>query len=62
MLEDRQSLTEFISEYPNVEVQTLRQLIRSTLKEQKQGKDLGSYRKLLRLIRDAAENNIGTEE
>lgn len=62
LLEDKQSLTEFISEYPDVEVQTLRQLIRGTLKEKKQGKDLGSYRKLFRLIRETAENSQNTTE
>ncbi len=55
LLKDPQALTSFISEYPQIEVQTLRQLIRSTLKEQKQGKDLGSYRKLFRFLRESAE-------
>lgn len=55
LLKDTGALTEFISQHPRIEVQTLRQMIRNTLKEQTQGKDLGSYRKLFRLIRKATE-------
>ncbi|MCB1663460.1 MAG: DUF615 domain-containing protein [Pseudomonadales bacterium] len=52
LLNDPNSITAFIDEYPQVNVQHLRQLIRNTLKERDKGKDLGGYRKLFRELRE----------
>lgn len=56
LMADPGAVTQFISEFPQVDSQQLRQLIRNALKQQKQGKDLGGYKKLFRFIRDVLEN------
>ncbi|MBA1145665.1 DUF615 domain-containing protein [Ectothiorhodospiraceae bacterium WFHF3C12] len=42
----------FVAEYPGVEIQPLRQLIRNTRREQQAGKPPKAYRELFRLIRE----------
>jgi len=58
LLNEHDALTEFISHYPTTDVQTLRQLLRATLKEQRTNKDLGSYRKLFRLLHSIIEPEL----
>ncbi|WP_048307915.1 ribosome biogenesis factor YjgA [Halomonas sp. PR-M31] len=52
--ESNEALETFIAEYPDVDRQTLRQLIRNARSERKRGKPPTSARKLFKLIRDTA--------
>lgn len=52
--EGNESLETFIAEYPDVDRQTLRQLIRNARSERKRDKPPTSARKLFKLIRDTA--------
>lgn len=52
LLNDPSSITALIEEYPQANVQHLRQLIRNTLREREKGKDLGGFRKLFRELRE----------
>lgn len=58
LLNDGDAITEFISSYPGADIQALRQLIRTTQKERRQNKDLGSYRKLFRQLREIIEPEV----
>ncbi|EXJ12713.1 MULTISPECIES: ribosome biogenesis factor YjgA [Nitrincola] len=49
------SLTDYIREFPEADIQKLRQLIRNTLKEQAMGAAPANYRKLFKFIRETAE-------
>lgn len=51
MLEDNDVVTEFIAQYPNVNTQQLRQLIRNAKKEQEKQLPPKAYRELFQLIR-----------
>ncbi len=50
---DNESLSEFIQQYPAINAQTLRQLIRNANKEAKLGKPPSASRKLFKLLREA---------
>lgn len=52
--DDNEALEAFIAEYPDVDRQTLRQLIRNARTERERGKPPASARKLFKLIRDTA--------
>jgi len=52
--EDGDALEAFIAEYPDVDRQALRQLIRNARNERQRGKPPTSARKLFKLIRDTA--------
>ncbi|MFC3283566.1 ribosome biogenesis factor YjgA [Litchfieldella rifensis] len=52
--EGDEALEAFIAEFPDVDRQTLRQLIRNAKSERKRGKPPANARKLFRLIRDTA--------
>ncbi|GAA5317704.1 MAG: ribosome biogenesis factor YjgA [Candidatus Pelagadaptatus aseana] len=52
---DKSELQKFVSEFPQVEVQLLRQLIRNAQKETSQKKPPSSARKLFKLIREQLE-------
>lgn len=49
--EGNDTLTEFVERYPNVEVQTLRQLVRAAKKDQQNNKNTGAAKKLFRLLK-----------
>ena len=51
LLADDEALTEFVSQFPGSDLQTLRALIRNTRKEQKEGKPPRAYRELFRLLK-----------
>jgi ribosome-associated protein len=53
--EGNETLTEFINQYQEVDVQQLRHLIRQTIKESELGKNLGSSKALFRLIRSVVQ-------
>ena len=55
LLKDKTALTDYLTQYPEADVQHLRQLIRNAQKEQAQQKNLGSIRKLFRYLRELAE-------
>lgn len=55
LLSDNSALTDYLSQYPEADVQHLRQLIRNAQKEQLQQKNLGCSRKLFRYLREIAE-------
>jgi ribosome-associated protein len=50
--DDNHCVTAFVEEYPDTDVQTLRQLIRNTRKDKENNKNTGQYKKLFRFIRD----------
>lgn len=54
LIDDNEALEAFIAEYPDVDRQTLRQLIRNAHSERERGKPPASARKLFKLIRDTA--------
>lgn len=54
LIEDDEALQAFIADYPDVDRQTLRQLIRNARNERERGKPPASARKLFKLIRDTA--------
>jgi ribosome-associated protein len=49
--EGKEALTEFISTYPQVEVQSLRQLIKKAVDEQQKGLHTGACKALFRFLR-----------
>lgn len=49
---DNNTLTAFVDEYPQTNIQTLRQLIRNTNKDKENGKNTGQFKKLFRFIRE----------
>jgi ribosome-associated protein len=53
LLASNDAVTEFIAEYPQVEVQQLRTLIRNAKKEQEKNQPGKSYRELFQLIKPA---------
>ncbi len=53
--EEGEALQSFIDEYPQAEIQYLRQLIRNAQKESKQNKPPASARKLFRYLRELIE-------
>lgn len=55
LADDKQSLTEFISVYPKVDTQQLRQLIKKAIEEQKQEHSLGASKSLFRFLRSYIE-------
>lgn len=54
--DDKKALQDFLSEFPDTEVQHLRQLIRNSQKEISQQKPPSASRKLFRYIREIIEN------
>lgn len=54
---DKQSLTNFISEFPQCDVQALRQIMTKAINEQKKGSNLGARKKLFRMIKQYIEEN-----
>lgn len=55
LLTEKTALTDYLADYPQADVQHLRQLIRNAQKEQAQQKNLGSSRKLFKYLREVAE-------
>lgn len=55
LLSEKNALTDYMAQYPEADVQHLRQLIRNAQKEQSQDKNLGNTRKLFRYLREIAE-------
>jgi ribosome-associated protein len=51
LLAEDEALTEFASQYPKTDIQTVRTLIRNSRKEQKEGKPPRAYRELFRLLK-----------
>lgn len=56
------ALQEFVTKYPNAEIQKLRTLIRNANKEKAANKTLKSSRELFKLIREITENQEGLNE
>ncbi len=54
LIDDDEALEPFIADYPDVDRQTLRQLIRNARSERQRGKPPTNARKLFKLIRDTA--------
>ena len=52
LLADDGALTAFAAEFPGADLQTVRNLIRNSRKEQKEGKPPRAYRELFRVIKD----------
>ena len=52
LLADDGALTEFGAEFPGADLQAVRNLIRNSRKEQKEGKPPRAYRELFRVIKD----------
>ena len=55
LLDESQALTQFLDEYPQVDIQHLRQLVRNTQKEKRHNQDGGAGRKLFRYLREVTE-------
>jgi ribosome-associated protein len=55
LLADDEALTSFAEEHPAADLQKMRSLIRSTRKEQKEGKPPRAYRELFRFIKEVFE-------
>ncbi|WP_046079781.1 ribosome biogenesis factor YjgA [Halomonas sp. HG01] len=55
LIEDDDALEAFIADYPDVDRQALRQLIRNARRERDQGKPPTNARRLFKLIRETAE-------
>jgi len=55
LLDESPALTQFFDEYPQVDVQHLRQLVRNTQKEKRHNQDSGAGRKLFRYLREVTE-------
>lgn len=55
--DDANCVTAFIEEYPETDIQSLRQLIRNTKKDKENGKNTGQYRKLFRFVKDTHERH-----
>lgn len=55
LLTEKTALTDYLVQFPEADVQHLRQLIRNAQKEQSQQKNLGSTRKLFRYLRELSE-------
>ncbi|ARU55960.1 hypothetical protein OLMES_1886 [Oleiphilus messinensis] len=53
LLTDNKALTEFLNEYPQVDIQALRNLIRAAQKDLKNGKNTGQQKKLFRLLKES---------
>ncbi|TXH98152.1 MAG: DUF615 domain-containing protein [Rheinheimera sp.] len=53
LIANSDAVTEFIAEYPQVEIQQLRTLIRNAKKEQEKNQPAKSYRELFQLIKPA---------
>jgi ribosome-associated protein len=53
LIEDDSALTEFAQKHPEVDLQTLRNLIRNARKEAAEGRPPKSYREIFKVIRDA---------
>lgn len=54
---DNNTLTEFVNQYPQTDIQALRQLIRNTRKDRDNNKNTGQYKKLFRFIREVHDNH-----
>lgn len=50
------ALTEFVGKHPNVDTQTLRQLVRNAAKDQQQDKTTGSAKKLFKFLKQYEED------
>ena len=60
LIEDtRNTVTEYVEEYPKTNVQLLRQLVRNSVKDQKNNKNTGASKKLFQFLRDNAKNHAG---
>jgi len=57
LIADDAALTQFASEHPGADLQALRSLIRSTRKEQKEGRPPRAFRELFRLIKECSTSN-----
>jgi ribosome-associated protein len=51
LLAEDEALTEFASQYPKTDIQTVRTLIRNSRKEQKEGRPPRAFRELFRLLK-----------
>lgn len=58
LVDDDSALAEFIAQFPNVDVQQLRTLIRNTRKEQLAKKPPANYRALFRMLREIMQNTV----
>jgi ribosome-associated protein len=55
LLTKKTALTDYLNQYPDADMQRLRQLIRNAQKEQSQQKNVGSTRKLFHYLREISE-------
>tara|TARA_R110001592_G_scaffold52649_10_gene161417 strand:- start:15044 stop:15586 length:543 start_codon:yes stop_codon:yes gene_type:complete len=55
--ESSPAVTEYIEKYPKTDVQYLRQLIRNTIKDQKNNKNTGAAKKLFQYLRDNSKKH-----
>lgn len=62
LADDKQVLTEFLQQYPDADVQHIRQLIRNAKKELANEKPPKSSRLLFRYLRELQENKLAIEE
>ena len=61
LLAEDDNLTRFLGEHPGVDVQTIRNMIRSARKEQQLGKPPRYFRELFQAIKAALENKDGAK-
>lgn len=61
LLEDDDALTEFAREYPAIDLQAMRTLIRNARREQKEGRAPRAFRELYRVVREAGEPTLTPE-
>jgi ribosome-associated protein len=57
LLEDDAALTEFASEHPAADLQSLRTLIRNARREQKEGRPPRAFREIYRVLREASSSS-----
>ncbi|MCK5894830.1 MAG: DUF615 domain-containing protein [Endozoicomonadaceae bacterium] len=62
LTEGNTALTKYLSEHPQADHQHIRQLVRNTLKEQKENKPPSQNRKLFRYLREVSETLKPTEQ
>ena len=55
LLNEKNALTDYLTQHPGADAQHLRQLVRNVQKEQSQQKNVGNTRKLFRYLREISE-------
>ena len=62
MIAKDEAITQFLSDFPSVEAQPLRALVRNARKEAEQAKPPKAYRELFQLIKTALETPVDDDD